>query len=729
MNLLTPTPAPASTLDTEEERVPAPVTRVALAGAGYIASYHLDALRRLGRVEVVGICDPNAARREELRRQYGLPLAAASLDELLHEAKPDVVHVVVPPAFHFEVAEQALRAGTHVLLEKPMVLNREQCTKLLDLADARNLLAGVNHNAVYHPLFQRLLADIAQGKLGRVEHVVSTNNLPLAQLESGEHDHWMFRTPVNVLFEQGPHPLSQVCELLGGVREARTLRSGERKLRGGARFFSTWQTSLVCERGTAQLSLSFGGSFPDARLHVIGQDGTAHLDLIQGAYVLDRRTRYLEPVDRSLRCLSRGWQTARDGVAGFTHYALAMLRLASRSDAFYRGMCGSIGAFYRTLQEEKDWHGWARRGRQVTEGLERIAEEFRDEPVSASAPSPTPARIRQGDVLVLGGTGFIGRHLVPALAGAGYPVRLLMRRPSLLPETFREAEPQVVAGDIRNPDDVRRAVKGCRAVIHLVAGAPSSWQEYERLYLGGTRLVAEAVLDEKDCRLFFASSIAAYYLGRQRDTITEATPLDDRLSRRSEYPRVKVLCEQLLTELHRTRGLPVTIFRPGVVVGAGGLIEHSGVGYWPCPTHCIAWGRGVTHPLPFVLARDVAAAFVQALDTPGVEGKSFNLVGDVQLTAAEYVDLLRELSGRDIRLHRTSLLHLWATDLFKWLVKAIARKPGNVFPSYRDLASRSLAAPFDCTFTKRMLGWQPVADREEFVQLALRDALAGREAV
>ena len=56
----------------------------------------------------------------------------------------------------------------------------------------------MNHNAVFHPAFQKLLADVAADKLGRIEHVVSMNNLPLAQLDSGEHDHWMFRDPTNV---------------------------------------------------------------------------------------------------------------------------------------------------------------------------------------------------------------------------------------------------------------------------------------------------------------------------------------------------------------------------------------------------------------------------------------------------------------------------------------------------------------------------------------------------
>src|SRR5262249_10330909 len=154
-----------------------------------------------------------------------------------------------------------------------------ECDELIQLAERKHLHLGVNHNAVFHPAFQRLLADIKAGKLGRVEHVVSTNNLPLAQLEAGEHDHWMFRQTTNVLFEQGPHPLSQICELLGDVERVGVMTSARRTLRTGTPFESTWQMSLACRRGTADLFLSFGRTFPEAFLHAIGQDGSAHVDL------------------------------------------------------------------------------------------------------------------------------------------------------------------------------------------------------------------------------------------------------------------------------------------------------------------------------------------------------------------------------------------------------------------------------------------------------------------
>jgi nucleoside-diphosphate-sugar epimerase len=326
-------------------------------------------------------------------------------------------------------------------------------------------------------------------------------------------------------------------------------------------------------------------------------------------------------------------------------------------------------------------------------------------------------------VLVLGSTGFIGRRLTAALAEAGHGLRLLVRRPTAL-NLPGDSPLQLIPGDIRHPGDVRRAVEGCRAVIHLVSGAPERWPDFERLFVEGTRHVAEACLEAGVPKLLFVSSIAAYYLGRPGETITEQTPLDPRPERRSFYCRAKIACEELLLKLHQTRCLPVTIFRPGVVVGGGGPVEHSGVGFWSGTT-CISWGRGIYRPLPFVLVDDVADALVRALGREGLEGKSFNLVGDVRLSAAEYVALLRAEARRDFRLDRQALLRWQIIELIKWLVKVMARKPENRFPRWRDLASRSLAAPFDCRLAKELLGWRPVADREEFIERGIRQALRG----
>jgi len=699
---------------------------VALVGAGFIAESHLAVLRQLTGVEVVGVCDPNAERAEALCRKWKIPHSAPSLTGLMAMRRPDVVHVLVPPPLHFEMVREALEARVHVFVEKPLALRSVECDELVGLARGRGLRLGVNHNWLHHPLYQRLRRDLAAYRLGTVSHVVSTHNLPLRQLLTGEHDHWMFRETANILFEQAVHPLSQICDLLGAVRQVSTTCSGEQRLRQGIQFPTRWQLALVCARGTAQIYLAFGRSFAESRVDVLGQDGAAHLDLLNNVYCLDRRTKYFDPLDRLVRCWQQARRLAWSGLRDFTRFGLSTLRVLGRGDSFYLGMRDSIGAFYQGLQAGNADDPSAAVGQLVIEGLENAARGLAPAPEKcpmSQQQSVKTATRREEEVVVLGSTGFIGRRLVTALAGAGYPLRLMMRQPTTLADVQGERAPRVCGGDIRNAKDVRRAVEGCRAVIHLVSGAPEGWPGFEKLFVEGTRHVAAACLEAKVPRLLFVSSIAAYYLGRARETITELTPLDHHPRRRSLYARAKIACESLLMDLHKAQGLPVTIFRPGVVVGAGGPVEHGGVGFWASSTECVSWGRGSHRPLPFVLVDDVVVALVSALDKDRLEGKSFNLVGDVRLSAAEYIDLLRAESRRDFRLHRQSLLKWLAIDFAKWVVKAAARKPENALPSWRDLASRALAARFDCTLAKELLKWRPVADREEFIERGIRQAL------
>jgi nucleoside-diphosphate-sugar epimerase len=170
--------------------------------------------------------------------------------------------------------------------------------------------------------------------------------------------------------------------------------------------------------------------------------------------------------------------------------------------------------------------------------------------------------------------------------------------------------------------------------------------------------------------------------------------------------------------MHREKGLPVVILRPGVVVGEGGLPFHSGVGLYNNDQHCIGWNAG-RNPLPFILVEDVADAILRAATAPGIEGRCYNLVGDVRLSARDYTAALANALGRPLQYHPQSANFLWAEDTGKWLVKRATGR--NVpAPSVRDFLSRGMMATFDTADAKRDLNWTPVADPARFIDRAIR---------
>jgi predicted dehydrogenase len=137
----------------------------AVIGAGFVGRAHIEGLRRLG-IPVLGVLDSSPERSEALRAELRLPRAYRSLDELCADRELDVVHVCTPNHLHFEQASALLRAGKHVLCEKPVAMNTRESAALINLAREHKRVGGVNYNLRYYPLCQEARARIASGAIG-----------------------------------------------------------------------------------------------------------------------------------------------------------------------------------------------------------------------------------------------------------------------------------------------------------------------------------------------------------------------------------------------------------------------------------------------------------------------------------------------------------------------------------------------------------------------------------
>ena len=231
--------------------------------------------------------------------------------------------------------------------------------------------------------------------------------------------------------------------------------------------------------------------------------------------------------------------------------------------------------------------------------------------------------------------------------------------------------------------------------------------------------MAEACLSSQVQRLIYTGTIDSYYAGARAGMITEATPLDPQIAWRNLYARAKAASEDILLAMHRERALPVTIFRPGIVIGRGGSPFHWGIGMWSWNAVCQVWGQG-RNPLPLVLVEDVAQALVSALDAPKIEGESFNLVAETDITALDYLRALEDYAGVSFQKFPTPPWKFYATDLVKWVVKQMVRHPDQRKPSYRDWETRTQQARYDCTKARNLLNWRPVCDRDEIIRRGIQ---------
>jgi len=135
---------------------------VAVAGTGFIGPVHVEALRRAG-MNVVGILGSTAQKSRSTAELLNLDAAYTTFDELLNDERVRAVHITTPNRFHFEMASRALRAGKHVVCEKPLAMDSRESSELVALAAQSGLAAAVAYNIRYYPLCLEARDRISRG--------------------------------------------------------------------------------------------------------------------------------------------------------------------------------------------------------------------------------------------------------------------------------------------------------------------------------------------------------------------------------------------------------------------------------------------------------------------------------------------------------------------------------------------------------------------------------------
>ena len=141
-----------------------------IVGAGGVAQLHADAAAKFG-LPVVGVCDVDGARAESLAAGHAGAFATTELDELLASPAIGAVVVATPNVFHKPAAIAALRAGKHILLEKPMAMNVAECDEIIAAARASNRLVQMGFVCRGAPAAVEAARVLATGVLGRIFHV------------------------------------------------------------------------------------------------------------------------------------------------------------------------------------------------------------------------------------------------------------------------------------------------------------------------------------------------------------------------------------------------------------------------------------------------------------------------------------------------------------------------------------------------------------------------------
>ena len=143
--------------------------RACVIGVGFIGAAHIEALRRLGNVDVVALSDiPNAQAKADA---FFVPKGYDDYKEMLDTEKPDVVHICTPNSSHYEMAMYAMQRNIAVICEKPLTKTLDEAKELAAYAREHKIVTGVNFNCRWYPQIMQAKAMIASGEVGDIRTI------------------------------------------------------------------------------------------------------------------------------------------------------------------------------------------------------------------------------------------------------------------------------------------------------------------------------------------------------------------------------------------------------------------------------------------------------------------------------------------------------------------------------------------------------------------------------
>ena len=192
-----------------------------MLGCGYWGMNHIRVFSELPDATLVAACDTRPSRREEVSYRYPHVTVADELDRVLEMDEVEAVVVATEAQTHHELASRALRAGKHVLVEKPLATTSADADDLIALSEATNRLLVVGHTFLYNPAVRKVKEQLAGDGFGQMYYVYArrTNLGPI------RHD-------VNALWDLASHDISIFNYLLDDTPSwvsavgARVLRNG-----------------------------------------------------------------------------------------------------------------------------------------------------------------------------------------------------------------------------------------------------------------------------------------------------------------------------------------------------------------------------------------------------------------------------------------------------------------------------------------------------------------------
>ncbi len=346
--------------------------RVGVVGGGQIATVHIPYIRSYPGAEIVGLTDADDARAMSTAARFAIANTCRTLGELLERHRPDVVHILTPPQTHAALAIEAMEAGCHVFVEKPMAVNLEEAEAMETAARRRGVKLCIDHNHLFDPALVDAKSLLARGAIGDLVSVETFEGFSLGTpdnpyVQPGSADHWVHRLPGGIFQNLAPHP---VYLLLAFLDPPKTLHAVAQKTGRVPTSFADELRVLVTSDnalGCFMVSLSIQPFMK--YVHLYGTEGTIRVNLSTNSLTIARNRELPRALARGMLGIDEAAQLLKGTAANAYEVARGRLRP-------YPGMGVLINEFYRSIAEGRPSPVDGEAGREVVRVLDLVWEQI-----------------------------------------------------------------------------------------------------------------------------------------------------------------------------------------------------------------------------------------------------------------------------------------------------------------------------------------------------------------
>jgi predicted dehydrogenase len=323
--------------------------KVAVVGCGKAADMHISGIRSLSIAHIAAVCDLEPVMAEQLAVRHSVANCYNDFDELLAIEKPDVVHIATPPQSHLSLAMNAIDAGCHLVVEKPLALDFCEAAQLIAHAERRSRKLTIGYTYYFDPVARMLRRLVREKVMGKAVHLESffgyDLNGPFGSPILADRAHWVRRLPGKLFRNLVDHLLNKITEFLTDEKplvQAYSWQGADRLPRFDYELPDELRVLVIGEKQSAYGTLSSHSRPVQHLLTFYGTKNTAHLDFENSTITLCRDSVLPGVLGRLASPFAQGWQHIREGGRN-------VLRFARSEYHFFEGFNYLLSKFYDAI--------------------------------------------------------------------------------------------------------------------------------------------------------------------------------------------------------------------------------------------------------------------------------------------------------------------------------------------------------------------------------------------